>query len=157
MENNSDNSLIIETSRSDYLKFSEINANLSNLHDQYLIWLSAGVLSIAFPQILSIINIINSKALFLLLMSAISFIITIIISFINLEVCGKIISYRLKTVDILRTEGKETDETSSNDKKEYCLGKLVNVLSKIIICSFIIGLLSLLIYVSINYKIINIK
>lgn len=155
MEKDFEKLSIKENAKSDYLKYSEINSNQTNLHDQYLIWLSAGVLSIAFPQILSLIDIINSMALFLLLLSAISFIITIIFSFINLEISSKVLLYRIETADILRHDGEETDKTALNDKKEYCLVKLVKILSKIIICSFIVGIIILLVFVSINYRIIN--
>lgn len=140
----------------DYLKYREISANQTKLHDQYLIWLSAGVLAIAFPQILGLIDIINSTFPILLLSSAIFLIFTLLLCFNGLKLSTKLIEFRLNTLDYIRINGEENEQTESNDKEEYCLSKHIKRNDIHINVCFTLGIIFLIIFISINYKIINI-
>ncbi len=139
----------------DYLKYREISANQTRLHDQYLIWLSAGVLAIAFPQILSIIDIVNSTFPISLLLSAVFLIFTLILCFHGLQLSTKLLEFRLNTLDCIRLNGVENEKTEFNDKEEHCLSKQIKINDiKINVC-FTLGIISLIFFISVNYKIIN--
>ena len=157
MENNEENNYIKIFANEEYLKFLEINASQTRLQDQYLIWLSAGILAIGFPQILSLIPIANSKAPYLFLASALFFILTLILCFRSFDLSTNIIDARLDTLHLSRydydNDNAKTIEKNNDTEKKYRKKALCN--KRAISWSFILGLLLLIIFISINYKIIN--
>jgi hypothetical protein len=146
---------IKKISNTEYLKFLEINASQSRLQNQYLIWLNAGVISIAYPKILNLISMINSKYPYLLLISIISFFVSLAFCFRGLYLSSKILDYRTSTLDKLRLNGEETKEIEDNDKIEEKYRIKAKCNSILIYLTFILGLSILLFFTVINYKIIN--
>ncbi len=138
-----------------YLNLSSIDSNQIRLHDQYIIWLSAGMLAIAIPQIINLINIKNSNHTYLLLISTLSLVFTLLMSLITIEVSSCRINYLLRGYDIVRHNGKLTKEGEKINKKAENYKKWVTILNLIILFLFIVGIIALILFLLINHKLIN--
>lgn len=148
---------IKEISNLEYLKFTEINANQSKQKDHYLIWLNAGVIAIAYPQILNLIVINNSSNPVLLLLSVICLIISLSLCFRNLYLSTRILDIRTATLAFLRINGTETENLKKNDtlEDEYRTKAKFNII--LIAISFISGISLLILFITLNYKLINVQ
>lgn len=121
------------------------------LQDQYLIWISAGILTLVVPKIFQQYSLNIIYVSYFLLMAIIFFILVIILTIICLNISSKHLCMLILYSDYLRKNRVEEEETKKLLDKSSKLGGVIDILSLLCIIFFILGFIFLFLFIYINF------